>query len=69
MSLDYIKNALHQSIEVLFANIAIDELTGDTESHRKKLCAVLMLAKLLGVDAKIITRTYHIEPIAESSSD
>ena len=53
MSLEIIKNRLHQEINQLFAAAVLDELTGDTEAYRAKLTTITQIAEFLGIDTEI----------------
>ena len=53
MSLENIKNAIHQSVNELFATAAVDELAGDTEAYRAKLATIVTVADALGIETEM----------------
>jgi hypothetical protein len=53
MSLENIKNAIHQGVNELFATAAVDEMAGDTAAHREKLKAIAQIAATLGIETEI----------------
>jgi hypothetical protein len=61
MPLENIKNTIQQNIAVLFANAAIDEISGDTKGYREKLTTIAAIAELLGIDTEIISVTLDLK--------
>lgn len=47
-------------IDELFATVAVDEATGDTEAYRAKLEVVGIIARLLGINTEISIATLHL---------
>ena len=53
MSLENIKNVIHQGVDELFATAAVDELASDTEAYRAKLATIVTVADALGVETEL----------------
>ncbi len=57
--LENIKNDIYVRLEMLFAELAADELTGDMEGYQQKLITTSVIAKALGINT-IISYVYCI---------
>ena len=55
MSLENIKNHIHQGVNELVATATLDEMAGDSEAYKEKLCTIAQVAKILGIETKITT--------------
>lgn len=59
--LDNLKNAIHQSINELFASAILDEMAGDTANYKEKLQTIGQIAELLGLETEISTATINLK--------
>ena len=59
--LNNIKNELHQRLNELFAETAIDELSSDMNSYKNKLSRIVQIADLLGVDTEFSVVTVNLK--------
>jgi|GEM_PF-1717359 len=53
MSLESIKNLIHQGVNEIVTTATIDEMIGDTAEYQKKLCKVSLLAEILDIETEI----------------
>jgi hypothetical protein len=53
MSLENIKNAIHQGVNELFATATVEELAGDMKAYREKLATIATVADALGIETEL----------------
>jgi len=53
MSLDFIKNSIHQGVNEIVAAAALDEMTGDTDAYSEKVATLKNVAEVLGIDMEV----------------
>ena len=62
--LDSIKNELHLRLDELFAEAAVDSLSGDIGSYKDKLSKIVQIANVLEVDTKINYVTVDLKDVS-----
>ena len=61
MSLENIKNRIHQGINELVDTAVLDEKTGDMEAYKAKLATLARVADALGIDTEVSEVTFNIK--------
>ena len=60
MSLEPIKNAIHQGINELFASAVLHEMAGDIDSCREVLSTIVLIADTLGIKTEMAEITLSL---------
>ena len=61
MTLEPIKNRIHQEVNVLFASATLDNLAGDTKAYNKKIATIALIAELLDIETEMTTVTLSLK--------
>ena len=61
--LNYIKGELHIRLEELFAEVAVDEASGDMTAYKSKLSKIVKIADVLGVETEINVINVNIKDL------
>ena len=61
MSIESIKNVIHQSINELFATAIVDKMADDTVSFKKKLYTIAQVAEVLSINTEITEITFKLK--------
>jgi len=59
--IENIKNAIYQSLNELFVNTTMDELTGDFPAYKEKLKTIARVAEILNIDTEITSVSINIK--------
>ena len=63
--LNNIKNELHLQLDKLFAEAAIDELSGDMDGYQSKLQKIVQVADVLDVSTNVSIITVNLEDMSK----